>query len=105
MDAGRLNKRVTIQSRGAGVDSFGAPNGTWTDIATVWASVSPLRGQERMNTQQTQADIDHKITVRYRPGLVAKQRLKYGVRLFDIESVIDINERHETVEMMCKEAV
>lgn len=104
MNAGLLRHRVTIQARGAGVDTYGSPNGSWADVATVRAHVAPLRGAERIAAIQAQAVIDHKVIIRYRTGVTAKQRLLYGSRIFDIESVIDINEGHETIELLCKEA-
>lgn len=104
MNAGSLRHRVTIQQRAATQDGFGEPSDTWTDIATVWANVQPLRGEERFTAQQMQAAIDHKVTMRYRAPLSAQNRLMFGARILDIESVVNIDERNRTLEVFCKEA-
>jgi len=106
MQIGRLNRRVTVQQRtAASPDSFGAADATWTDIATIDAAVQPLRGQERSAARQTEAGADIKVTMRYRTIDAKNYRLKYGARLLDIESVIDIDERHRVLEVNCKEVV
>jgi SPP1 family predicted phage head-tail adaptor len=99
-----LNRRVTIQSRAAGQDNFGEPNGAWSDVATVWAAVAPVRGAERYQAAQTQAQNEIKVTIRYRAGLTPKNRLMLGARVLDIENIVNINERNETLEIFCKEA-
>lgn len=105
MQSGLLRQQVKIQSRIDGIDAAGDAMVSWLDVATIWADVQPLRGLERMNAQQVgAAAIDHRITTRYRPGLTPKHRILYGTRVFDIESVINVNERNEMIELLCKEA-
>ena len=56
MDAGRFDRRVTLQRRGVDTDDgFNATPGDWADLADVWARFVPLAGSERAAASQTQA--------------------------------------------------
>jgi len=46
MKIGKLDKRITLQSRSATLDDYGQELNSWSDIATVWANVKPLGGRE-----------------------------------------------------------
>lgn len=105
MRAGQLRHRVTIQERGTTQDEYGAPIEEWTNVTTDWANVEPLRGMERHAAKHTEASADVKVTMRYRSGVTSTNRLKFGSRIFDIESPINIGEANRTLEIFCKEAV
>lgn len=103
--AARLNHRVTIQEHVTGRDEWGQPVDTWQDVATVWASVEPLRGQEYFAAQQVSAAVTARIRIRYRPGIRPDMRVLYGERIYNITSVIDPEERHEELQLMAREVV
>ncbi|HCZ15773.1 MAG TPA: head-tail adaptor, partial [Candidatus Accumulibacter sp.] len=46
LSAGTLRKRITLQQQSLSVDSYGQQVITWTDVATVWASLEPSVGRE-----------------------------------------------------------
>lgn len=100
--AGRLNKRVTLQTLSTTGDGGGGSVETWADTATVWASVEPLRGSERFEAQQTASRLSHKVTIRHR-AVTPQQRVKFGTRYFKIEAVINPKERGELLELLCEE--
>lgn len=112
MRAGLLRHRITIQQPDFISDSHGgqiprpAPvgNGTgWKDVATVSAQVSPMRGNESFVHRQLQDSITHKIVIRYHSGVLAKQRIKFGSRVFNIRQVKDLDERRIMMELECDE--
>lgn len=110
MRAGDLRHRITFQQRGMSADSFGAQAETWTNVATVWADVSPLSGRELLAAQAVNVEISHKITIRWQqqfagPKAVAAMRIVYGSRIFDIHSSIDTDERRKTIELSCAEGL
>jgi SPP1 family predicted phage head-tail adaptor len=56
MDAGQLDRRVTLQRKGAETDDgFNTVPGGWADLADVWARFIPLTGAERAAASQTEA--------------------------------------------------
>ena len=106
MRAGALRHRVTLKSKTVSRDTFGEEDITWATVATVWGSVEPLRGREYMEAKQGQADVSHRVVIRYRTGVVPTMRvyLEDG-RALEIDGVINRLERDEQLELMCRELV
>lgn len=105
MKIGKLRHRVKIQAYTAGRDSFGGEEPVWTDVATVWASVTPVSGKEYFASAQVNAEISTKITMRYISGITPKMRVVFGNRVFEIISVLNFEERGIELNLMCKESV
>lgn len=105
---GKLRHRVVIQAENATPDGAGGFSDPWaspTVVATVWASVVPLSGSEQFRGMQLEDKITHKITMRYRAGVTAKNRIVFGTRPFNIRVVRNIDERDRWLELMCEEGV
>lgn len=105
MIIGRLRHKVIIKSLSQLPDSYGQRLSTWTTRATVWASIEPLRGNERLLAQQIGAEVDTRIVIRYLSGVVPTDRVWFGARIYHITSVLNRDERNEYMELMCKELV
>ena len=103
--ASKLRHRITFQERATGQDEFGQPIDTWQDICTVWAAVEPLSGREFWAAQQVQAEVTTRIRIRYRQGIRPEMRVLYDGRTYDIQTVIDPEERHVELQLMCREVV
>lgn len=104
MRAGKLRHRVTIQQRLAGSPQrtpTGAPDTSWSDVATVWASIDTLRGRELIEAQAVQSRLEVRIRLRYRAGLTAAMRIVHGTDIYNIEAVIDREQQHVELELMC----
>ncbi len=109
IDAGKRRCRIVIQRFSGEVDVYGDPqyrdDAQWTDVCALWASVSPVSGKIFYAAQQAQAEVSHSVCVRYRAGLTTSMRVKYGDRIFRIVSILDPEERHEELRLMCWELV
>jgi len=103
-DQGRLNKRVTLQQPTRVQSLSGQVSNTWSDIATVWAAVEPLKGKDLWQSQQVQSLVTATITIRYRTDVDDKWRIKFRGRFFNIGQKIDIEEKHEYLQLLCIEA-
>jgi len=103
--AGELRHRVTIQQKSVTRNTFGEEIVTWQDVATVWAAIEPLRGREFFESQQVNAEVTTRIRIRYRPGITPTMRVVYGSRIFDIQAVINVEERNRELHLMCREEV
>ena len=103
MEAGNLRHRITLQ-RPAGGDASD-PNGAteWGNYATAYASVLPLRGRELWEAQAAQSTIDHRIMLRWRPGVKHNTRVLLGGRKFEVLNIIEQGERYEWLQLMCRE--
>lgn len=105
MRSGPLRHRITFQRRADTLDAFGHPSTGWQDVATVWASVEPISGRERLSANQVQAETTHRIRTRGRPGLAPSMRIRFGVRVFDIQSIIDRREIGAELEILAVEGL
>ena len=73
---GKMRHRVKIQVLDeANRDDSRAVVPRWTDVATVWASVEPVAGKEMFANGQVQANVTHRVLIRHREGVTAKNRL------------------------------
>ena len=104
MQAGKLRKRITIQTPSTTQNAIGEPIASWADTITVWGSIEPLKIRERIAAAQVDTENMSRVTIRY-PGFVvtSAMRLKYGTRYFSIQGASNLDERNRTVEIQCVE--
>ena len=105
MKIGKLRHRIAIEQVAEIQDSDGSVIETWSAFADVQASIEPISGREYFAAQTTQAEVTHRFSLRYVSGVTPKMRVKYGSRIFDILSVINVNERNRELQLMCRECI
>jgi SPP1 family predicted phage head-tail adaptor len=105
MSAGLRDKKVQIQRQGSTQDAAGQLSDMWTTQATVWASIKPVSGREYFNASGERAEVTHTIGILYGPTVAPRDRIVYGSRMFDIKSVINVDERNRELLLMCTEHV
>jgi SPP1 family predicted phage head-tail adaptor len=103
MRPGKLRHRIIIQSLQKVDDGGGGYTEDWVNIGNVWASVQPLQGRELFQAQQVQAELSHKVRIRYREGIVPSMRVVFNNRIMEIQSVINIDEANREIELLCIE--
>ena len=103
MKAGPLRQRVTIQEKSASQNTYGEEVITWTDLATVWAAVEPLTGREFLEGKQITAEVSTRIRIRYRSGITPEMRVEFGSIVYDIHSIIHLEEREREIHLICQE--
>ncbi len=100
--AGRLNKRVILQTVTPTRDTGGGATESWATTATLWAEIEELSGSEAFAGQQIASTLTHRVTLRYR-SVNPQQRLLYGSRILKIEAVANPGQRNESVVLDCRE--
>lgn len=103
INAGALRHRVTIQKATESINEKGETVPTWETFATVWAAVEPLRGREYFQSNAIQSELTTRIRIRYLAGVNPHMRVLYNGRTFHIQAVIDVDERHREMQLMCIE--
>lgn len=96
MEAGRLDRRISILRASAVNDEFNQPVETWATLATVWAEAKPVSDGERMKAGQTLADKMIRFTIRYSSTVAdvdPRDRITYDGRVFDISGIKEIGRR------------
>jgi len=101
--AGKLRHRVTIRESTETRGDTGQITLTWSDLRTVWASVEPLRAQELLVAQQTEAQVTHRVRMRYWSDVTPQKQLVHDGRTFQIASVLNKDERNNELELICVE--
>lgn len=104
MRPGDLTKRVTLQYERRLADGMGGWVTSWADAAHIWAAIWPVSASEQVQDAQTVMTISHRIRIRYRSDVRSSWKIKYGDRYFTIVGLIDPNEKHALLDLLCKEA-
>lgn len=103
--AGKLKHRVEVQARTVQQDTFGDAAEVWTTLAFRWASIEPEGGREVWQADQQRPDVSGTITIRSYRGLTPKHRIKWGSRIFNLESVTDLGEDGVEMRLAYREEV
>ncbi len=110
MRAGKMRHPVQFQEPTETQGQTGSPVLTWTNVAWCWAEIVPAGGSETKNLESLQPDVSHVITVRYGGAInptrvTPKLRILYGVRQFEIASVLNTDERNQQLVIAATERV
>ena len=102
---GDLNKRIDLIATTKVGDGMGGLTETDITVASsIPAAIWPTSAKDMTVMNSTTMVISHRVRVRYRSVLRSSWRLKFGNRYFAIVSIIDPNEEHKFLDLMCKES-
>ena len=106
MRAGSLRHVVDLERQSATQDAMGQRVDTWTSFATVRASIEPLKGDEYQAGSGEQAELSHKIRIRYSAdtaGLRARDRINHKGEIFEITAPpINLYQANRELQIMCR---
>jgi len=105
MRPGLLQYRVEIQQSTSTSDAMGQPVNTWKTTQTRWAGVMPLTSREGFFAKSVRPELSHRITLRWFDGLEHGHRIKMDARIFNIASIINVDEGNHTLQVDCVEVV
>jgi SPP1 family predicted phage head-tail adaptor len=98
-----LRHRLTLEALGRVTDDGGGFTETWVTVATLSADLSPIGGEERVESDRLAGTITHEVVLRYRAGVVPAMRFRMDTRIFEILAVIDVDERRRWLKCWCEE--
>jgi SPP1 family predicted phage head-tail adaptor len=105
MHAGPMRHRITIETPTETQGRDGSTVRAWNAFLSTRASIEPLTGREYFAAEREQADVSHRIRMRYTGGITHRMRVSFGSRIFEIESVINVGERNRELILICREAI
>ena len=88
MRAGELTERITLQQNVPTRDEFGAEVPHWSDVATVWAKVIAMSGNEGIAQAAAVVTVAYQITLRYRGDVTSALRVLYEGLTLEIQAVL-----------------
>lgn len=100
--AGKLFQEITIQQRGDTRDAIGGSIAAWSTYAVTYAEINNLSGAELVQAAQVNSFINSAITIRPDTGVRASMRILYKSRYYNIEFVNDVDERDDTMILLCR---
>ena len=87
--AGRLNKRVQLQSPVNTQDTgTGAVLTSWTTVRSVWAAIEPLSVRDLVAADARQSRVTARILLRAADDIDATWRVVHGARIYQIVGVL-----------------
>lgn len=114
MPIGKMRHKLDLQAKVVTADGGGSNSvSSYSTFATVFGSITPKSGGERLFGDQLQEPITHIITIRFRRDLSFQNRIQYKfvndgssvTRVFNIRRVINVDNRNKYLEVMCVEGV
>jgi SPP1 family predicted phage head-tail adaptor len=106
IQAGKYRYPAQIQQRQMAQDQYGESINDWATVLNVRVGVSPSTGTERFLEHEEFNQISHRVYMRYVRNVVTPDmRILYDGRTFLIEAVIDYQERHQELQLMCRELI
>ena len=103
MQAGRLNRRVTLQGPSQSVDEIGQPIPGWTDVATVWGDIRLKSGLESIKAGSPVSTVQASIRIRYRAGINAGMRVVHNLVAYNIVAVMPDVSGREFIDLACEQ--
>lgn len=104
IEAGKLRHRISICDPDLSQDASGAvATDSGAPFADVWASIESLAGKELYTAQQTVSEVTHRIVIRWRRGIVARQFIRFAGRFFLIQAVSNPDEKKHLLALLCIE--
>lgn len=104
LNAGDLDRRLTLQRRAVARNESNEEVGAWTDVAVVWGSVSRTGGGEGFGPDVRRATQQATITIRWREGVEPRMRvLSDDGQAYEITDVAEDPEhgRREALLLTC----
>lgn len=90
MEAGKLNRYVTIQSKTTSRSASGRNYETWSTLASVWANKLPRAGNEGIEADRNVYRIFDEWEIYYLSTVTPKCRIYYDGVYYNIISVEEI---------------
>lgn len=101
----RRNVRVELQTKKQ-MSDWDKEQEQWEHVAWAWISRRPLKGREFVDTRQVHSEVTHKLEMEYMPQVSPRMRaVATDGTVLNFVEVIDVMDRHRTLEIMAQEVV
>jgi SPP1 family predicted phage head-tail adaptor len=105
LNAGDLNRKVTIQAPIRAPDGAGGWATTWNSIATVAAQITPISGGEALRLGVERSTQFYKVSIRFRSDVTSAHRLLFGAVALNIRTCSDPDGTREELAITAESGV
>lgn len=92
IDPGAFRTELSLQSATLTPDGAGGHTESWSETATVFGFIEPVRASAPFGAAQNHERVTHRITLRFRPGVAGGMRFLRAGRVFRIVTAHDPDE-------------
>lgn len=110
MEAGKLNRRISILQQSSSQDSFGQPITTWTSLLDTWGSINVMKTQLLYSTAEFVSKASYTIAIRWTPVLIqARNRVSYTdpatgtTHIYEIQEVLNDRQQNRQINLVVYE--
>ncbi len=105
--------RIAFEAQATTRDGAGQQQLQWTQVgAPAWAEIGEngvatrsASSREQMAAGAERASATYVVTLRYRAGITAAMRVRFGTRYFNILAVRNLAQRNQWLELECEEGL
>lgn len=104
--SGSLRHLITVQANTTSRDDYGGITNSWATYLTTRSSVNPVSGNQKLSDNKVSNDRSFEFMFRYDPSknpVSPKHRISWDSRTFDIESILEYDERQHFVTVAAVE--
>jgi SPP1 family predicted phage head-tail adaptor len=106
MNPGQLRHELVIQHRAVvspSKNNMGEEDYAWANFHTTRGRIRAptMRGKEQAVAEAEESVVDTEILIRYFSGITAAMRVVFGSIIYDIQSVVNVEERNRELVLMC----
>ena len=102
---GAMRHKVIIQQVTSTTDAGGGRSVAWSNYKTVFAHVEQLSAQVKFDQGVVDERGLYRFTMRFLTGVDTRNRLSFDNKIFNIDSVINLDERKKYLVIRAKEGV
>lgn len=102
INPGKFKSKIQFLQRSSGQDEYGEPSDSWITFKTVWASKTPILGNEYYASLTTDTKVEVKFNCRFIDGVTDKMRIQHKNEVYEILSAIDVKSLHEELLCYCR---
>jgi SPP1 family predicted phage head-tail adaptor len=103
--SGIYEHTIELQSSTFVSDGMGGSSSTWATETRVRAAIWPTSVTEQIRAASPAMVGTHKIRIRYYDGIKASWRVLFGTRYFSIVAIVDKDEKHVQMDLLCREVL
>lgn len=105
MNHRRMPILLSIEQKIRDADDLAGVPEMWDEVAKFWGEVRPVSAREYTEADQVRADVSHIITTRYYKHATPRMRLRVGLKTYEVESCVNMDERNRWTQWRCREVV
>lgn len=102
-EVGKMRHKVSFQHPTLIQDSIGGSTTTYATYQDAWVELTPAKASQKWQAQQLSLRVSHKIKCRYFDGLKSDDRVLFGSRIFEVQEIINAEERNIYYELVLNE--